>query len=368
VTRDIADSVDWVNDLTVDMWNLSSPPVVGSTYIKRVVEFNRGTQALSSTNQYDYETQAPYSFATVAPSTYQPGISRATWDNPLALPLVSRQYDVTHSVPVSVPINTLLVYTDTIFPVTGDTTWWDNNLLKIDNTVGSYDPNYKEVSPEGTGPQGYISLSDSVLEYVIHFQNIGNYYATNIRITDQIDSDLEISTMRVVYSTHLQQTHINASGEIEFYFPNINLPALSMDSIESNGFVVYTIHLKPGLAPGTEIENSADIYFDFNPPITTNTTLNTIFTTGVDEHPALTAVSVFPNPNDGSFSVYFPNEISGEIVIRLFNITGQTIMERRESVAGRSLLKIEESNLTSGVYFLQVEINGVQKNVKLVVQ
>lgn len=53
----------------------------------------------------------------------------------------------------------------------------------------------------------------------------------------------------------------------------------------SNGFVAYTIQLKSNLPAGTQITNNADIYFDFNAPIETNTTLNTIQITGLESIP-----------------------------------------------------------------------------------
>ncbi len=368
VLQNIGDTVDWVNDLTVGIWNYCSVPLVGSNFIHKVVELNLGTQSLASSNQYDYDSQTPYAFATLSPSTFNPGISRATWDDPLFLPLNETEYNVTHSVPVTVPINTQIYFTDTIFPVSGDTTWWDNNLLRIETVVGSYDPNYKEVTPRGTGPQGYISPADSVLEYVIHFQNLGNYFAENIRVTDLLDSDLDPLSLRIIYATHTCYTHINAAGEVEFNFPNIYLPAAADDSIESNGFVVFTIHLKPNLADGTQIENMANIFFDHNPPVPTNTTLNTILITGIEEMNLLSSVSVFPNPNNGSFSVYFPDEIQGIVNLQLMNMTGQLVYEREELVSGKNLVYIDQQNLAPGIYFLQTECNGSRKNMKVVVK
>jgi hypothetical protein len=44
--------------------------------------------------------------------------------------------------------------------------------------------------------------------------------------------------------------------------------------------VVFSVELQPGLAPGTVINNYADIYFEQNPAITTNTVFHTIFDCG----------------------------------------------------------------------------------------
>ena len=47
------------------------------------------------------------------------------------------------------------------------------------------------------------------------------------------------------------------------------------ESTISHGFITYRIQPKTGLADSTELKNTAFIYFDFNPAIQTNYTLNT---------------------------------------------------------------------------------------------
>ncbi len=46
------------------------------------------------------------------------------------------------------------------------------------------------------------------------------------------------------------------------------------DSHRGEGHVTFTISPKPDVAFETEFTNSADIFFDFNEPITTPTTLH----------------------------------------------------------------------------------------------
>jgi hypothetical protein len=65
-------------------------------------------------------------------------------------------------------------------------------------------------------------------------------------------------------------------GIVKFNFPNINLPDSLSDEAGSKGFVRFKVKLKDNLPLGTTIENTAYIYFDFNAPIITNTTVNTI--------------------------------------------------------------------------------------------
>lgn len=366
ITQDIADTVDWVTDLAVKMYNYDSPPVVGNSFIMRIVEFNRGTIATPSTSEYYYESQAPYVIGNPAPSALDIPLSKATFFNPLTNPLVETQTDVTHYIPVNVPFNTLLTYTDTIFPITGDTTWWDNMDFKQVLTLSSYDPNYKEVNPAGTGLPGFIAPTDSVLQYVIHFQNLGNYFADKVVITDSLDSDLDWNSLRVEYASHRQTASINSSGLLQFTFDNIFLPSVSINEIESNGLVAYTIKLKPGLSQGTEITNFADIYFDFNTPVRTNTTLNTIQITGLDK-PEEESFTIYPNPTEGIFTLLFKTTPS-DLQLSLFNMAGQEVYKTADLQSNSNQVSVHTKNLPAGVYTLTLITDGSVRNKKLIIQ
>jgi uncharacterized repeat protein (TIGR01451 family) len=111
--------------------------------------------------------------------------------------------------------------------------------------------------------------------YVVHFQNDGNNNATNVVITDTISPNLDLSTFRLVGAKHGISTFVNTTTRVvTFTFNNINLAQSAADLDGSRGYVVYSISEMPNLPIGTEIENTAYIYFDFNPAIVTNTTYN----------------------------------------------------------------------------------------------
>jgi len=63
---------------------------------------------------------------------------------------------------------------------------------------------------------------------------------------------------------------------LRFRFDDINLPDSTNDEPNSHGFVTFEISPKENLPSGTEIVNSAGIYFDFNEVIYTNEVLNTL--------------------------------------------------------------------------------------------
>ncbi len=58
---------------------------------------------------------------------------------------------------------------------------------------------------------------------------------------------------------------------VSFWFPNLSLPNSSANELASHGFVTFKIKPKSNWIAHQPINNSAQIYFDFNLPITTNT-------------------------------------------------------------------------------------------------
>lgn len=158
-----------------------------------------------------------------------------------------------------------------------------NNTFTLSQTFNfaseiacAYDPNDKQVIPAGLLDEHY-TLMGKELEYTIRFQNTGTDTAFNITITDVLDSDLDLSSFQVITSSHLMETSLNEQNRtLNFYFPNILLPDSIVNEPLSHGFIKYKISPQTNLPEGTRIENEANIFFDFNPPILTNTTLNTL--------------------------------------------------------------------------------------------
>ena len=141
----------------------------------------------------------------------------------------------------------------------------------------SWDPNEKQVSPKGYGPEGYIQ-NGTPLSYIIHFQNTGTAPARNITVNDTVDNNLDIATLQVISasgSVLVYQPELTGRV-IKFRFNDINLPDSMDNPSGSIGYISYNILPKPNLAAGTQIQNKGGIYFDYNPAVVTNSTLNTI--------------------------------------------------------------------------------------------
>jgi uncharacterized repeat protein (TIGR01451 family) len=139
----------------------------------------------------------------------------------------------------------------------------------------SYDPNDKIGYPIGIGNEHYID-NDQVLQYVIRFQNTGNAEAINVMIRDMIDDNLDYTTLNILASSFPVEVVLEYDRELVFRFDSIMLPDSSTNEINSHGFVAYSISPIENLVPNSTIRNTAEIYFDYNPPIVTNTSLHTI--------------------------------------------------------------------------------------------
>ncbi len=239
-----------------------------------------------------------------------------------------------------------------------------NNTYELEQLiVNSFDPNDKNVLQ---GPEILEEQVNDYLDYVIRFENTGTASAINVRITDTLDENLDWSTFEFINSSHDCVTSIDNGNEVEFNFENIMLPFTDEDPVGSNGYVAFRVKPKSDTVLGDIISGTAEIYFDFNLPIITNTV-----TTEVVEEEILsinsfskeeTTLQIFPNPiTKNQFKVNTEN--IGKIdSIKLFDLTGKEI-ELNAINVNETEKSFSIPDLTPGVYLLKVN-NNVSKLIK----
>jgi uncharacterized repeat protein (TIGR01451 family) len=163
----------------------------------------------------------------------------------------------------------------------------------------SYDPNDKLVRPAGTTAEHYTPTG-AALSYTVRFQNTGNDYAYQVVVVDTLAAELDLGTLQVGAVSHPYRFHVSGKGRpvLTFTFDNINLPDSTRDQAGSNGFIQFTLKPLAGLPEKTRVENFADIFFDYNPPIRTNTVFNRIYDVPAVVAPAdrLDAAAVVATP------------------------------------------------------------------------
>ena len=243
-------------------------------------------------------------------------------------------------------------------PLDVDTT---NNVYDFCyNVVNSYDPNMKEVYPVNVLPD-----YDDWFIYTIHFQNTGNAPAFNIRLRDTLDANLDINTFEIRGYSHPAIVSINGNV-LTVRFNNIMLPDSTTDYEGSMGYFQYRIKPLPNLPLGTQIENTAYIYFDYNAPIITNTTQNnfqTVVSTfnGNDDSNQL---KVFPNPANELLNISLQNSAIQNCIIT--NALGQTVYNSANEINGNHKIQLNISNLNQGVYFVKVRASNGSYNAKFI--
>ncbi len=228
--------------------------------------------------------------------------------------------------------------------------------------VYSYDPNSKSVSPQGSGPQGYIPGGHDTLTYTLHFQNTGSAEAININVIDTLDSHIDASSLKILGTSAAMTPQWLASNVVEFTFSNINLPDSGTNFAASQGAVQFKVALNTGLTPGTQIKNTGYIYFDANPAVVTNTTLNTIDSIMLQTPivpVAKNKITIYPNPAITELTIESTKQPITQITIT--NLLGQPIYQQS---ANSLLARVDVSALTPGVYFIKVNGTDVRKFVK----
>lgn len=232
----------------------------------------------------------------------------------------------------------------------------------------SFDPNDKLVHPSRIYPHrvGNFTLFEEEITYTIRFQNTGNDEAYNILITDKIDNNLDLTSLKIINSSHLDKltTKLNDGRELSFVFNDINLPDSTSNLADSQGYVSYSIKAKSGLAENTFINNSASIYFDLNPAVQTNTVQSRMVSqlpiVSVNDNALLPALTIWPNPTNGLFNI--DGLVSGNYSI--FNVFGEFIKEG--TLQGETTLDLVLES--KGVYFIVLEKNGksaIERIVKM---
>ena len=380
-TINFADTVDPIHDMHISTWDYTGPRP-GFPYQHITIVTNDGTSTETSIlagykpdGQIFGPTFVPSGIFTGAPYYY----NTASASFSLA-PGSGQEFLVNYNVPADIPLGTSVVFTDTVAYASPVTNWlsdyspWNNVNYFTTTTVGSYDPNFKEVSPKGWGPAGVITTDDSILEYMVHLQNTGSYLAENVMVKDTLDPSLDWTTLRPVYASNKCVVDIDEHGVATFTFPHINLPPSSSEPVASNAVFTYTVKQRPALPMGTHILNSASIYFDFNAPIKTKSTYNTIaWGAGVQNTAAAAsannAFTVYPNPANNTFNALINSNEAGNYTLQVSDVTGKTeISKNLHLIKGTQTITVDVNYLTSGIYFVAlIGTSGKVETQKLVI-
>ncbi|HFA49931.1 MAG TPA: T9SS type A sorting domain-containing protein [Bacteroidetes bacterium] len=228
--------------------------------------------------------------------------------------------------------------------------------------IGSYDPNDKLAFPTGVHDEHFIKQNTDI-EYMIRFQNTGTDTAFRVVIRDTLSPFLDVASVRPGASSHPYEFDISGPGVLKFTFNDILLPDSSANEAASHGFIKYRISQKENVPLGSEINNSAAIYFDFNAPVITNTTWHTVGENFVEIFVSVNnktyknaAVNIYPNPFSKTATVELKGlDMSGESTFLLYDPVGHLM---QQYIFENNKLEINGGHLPNGVYIFQIKNEG----------
>lgn len=263
-------------------------------------------------------------------------------------------------------LNTATVITDSM----GSVVFTSTDTLQ-QTLICAYDPNDKSAWPTGQGPQGYIWPAPNSIEYLIRFQNTGNDTALTVVITDQLDQHLDWTSLRPISASHPYHVEMSLGGEVSFVFEDIMLPDSNINEAASHGFVLYSIDVLPNMPRGTIVENTANIYFDFNPAVVTNTVIHTfdtleIATNELSELINTENVLIYPNPFNGIITIQ-TKDLKLPYFIEIYDLSGQ--QQFVSSLIQYESYQCDLSTLANGLYLVQIkDTEGQVKAVRKIIR
>ena len=236
-----------------------------------------------------------------------------------------------------------LYFETAIEPFTNDENNGDNLQEMKQTVVNSFDPNDKTCIE---GDQIAPAKVGSYVHYLIRFENTGTFPAENIVVKDMIDSSkFDINSLIPTDGSHQFVTKIDGN-KVEFIFENINLP---FDDANNDGYVAFKIKTKSTLVLGNTFSNSANIYFDYNFPIITNTATTTVAVPLANNDFVFNDyLKIYPNPAKNVLTIDNLKNINISS-ISIYTILGQVIQTTTNPTK-----TIDVSELKSGNYFLKI--------------
>lgn len=329
----------------------------------KIVYKNVGNTLLSGNIEFDYSFDSDYmQYVSSSPSETSEMNNVLSWDYVDLAPFEVRETTVTFTLNTptddNFPLNSddELNFEVSISPDTADETPDNNDFGLKHIVINSFDPNDIRCL------EGDFILPERVGEYVhylIRFENLGTANATNIVVNNPIDvTKFDITTLIPLNGSHDFYTRVNPDNDVEFIFENIQLP---FDDANNDGYVTYKIKTSESLVLGDTFSNQAEIYFDFNAPIITNT-----YTTHISEDELSISefnvqnTKVYPNPVNDTLTIESDAILNSAVI---YDINGREILVSSFEDVNYQL---NLSALDAGLYFLKVFSNSGHTTLEIV--
>lgn len=345
-----------VNDLDVVLYPVDhARPGFNSYYLLYFT--NNGSTNLNGTIQLTFDN-GKLSFVNANPAVQTSTASTLTWNYTNLLPFQQRIIAITFNafVPPTVNQGDVLTFTSVGNPIAGDTNPSNNTAVLNQTVVSSFDPNDKTVLEGALITQAQASKP---LHYITRFQNTGTFAANTVVIKETLDANLDWTTFEPIGASHNYTVQIKNGNELTCTFATINLPYAAANEAASHGWFAYKIKPKSTFAIGDVASSSSAIYFDYNPPILTNTVTTQIAalaTAGFGKN----NFQIYPNPAKNYFSI--ETNVTETSTYEVVDINGKTLLTG--TVTNKK--RIDTSALRSGFYLVTIKSKKATQTYKLI--
>ncbi|NHM06652.1 T9SS type A sorting domain-containing protein [Flavobacterium sp. CYK-4] len=349
------------NDLSIYIYSSSGLPRPGFVYQNTITYRNNSSQTIAS-GTVTFTKDDALSIISISETGTTPTSSGFTYDFANLLPNETRFITVAMQVPTipTISLGDLLTNTASISLLPNEINEYNNSYTLAQVVVGSYDPNDKTEAHGGKIVHSGFTAND-YLTYTIRFENTGTAEAINVKVDDVLDAQLDETSVQMIKASH-NYVLDRVGSSLSWRFDGIGLPpSVEGDDVTGHGYIVFQVKPKPGFVIGDVIPNSADIYFDFNPAIVTNTcTTEFVPFLGIDAFEN-GSFDCYPNPT--SSVVTFSSKAAPIESLEITDVSGKTLISKSIQ---NSEATIDLSNLNPGIYFAKLRSGTQEKTVKLI--
>ncbi|MBK8497770.1 MAG: T9SS type A sorting domain-containing protein [Flavobacteriales bacterium] len=328
--------------------SVASGPARPGFQVGYLVHVENQSPSSSGTTSTTFTFDPTLTFVSSTPAPTSQGGGTLTWNQSALGFFQERDLHVRLQVPPDVGlIGTVLNASASVSTANTDGDLSNNSANTAITITGSVDPNDKVAATSTRASESlYFINEDEWIDYVIRFHNTGTDTAFTIVVTDTLPSTLDPATVSLVGASHAHTWMMQGQGVLKFIFPNILLPDSNVNEPASHGLISFRIRPRLPLLPATVIQNIANIYFDFNPPVITEpSVLVAELSTGVGVLD-IGQLRLQPNPVSDQLRVFSDGCIDA---ITIIAADGRAVMRRSPRATNTT---IDVSGLRPGAYFL----------------
>lgn len=345
----------------VDLWGQDG--WIGNNTVLYIDVTNIGTMPITPQVLLNLDPQV--NFVSALPAPTNSAAQAASWALPEIQPGANVHISVTIFTSITAVPNGPMVHSVLLTIDEADVNASNNsdNMHRIAAT--SIDPNDKRVNETSITPD---HVADQIpLEYEIRFQNTGTAPAVNIVVMDSLDADWDLGTFQMIGATHPYSLWMN--GEVAVWtFANIMLADSTTNEPESHGSISYRMAPKTSLGLGDQLTNRADIYFDYNEAVLTNTTVTTVeLESGTDEAEPHGELWVVPSPGTGQFQIRWAEGGTRAATLTVLDAVGRAV--HQATLAGAQHMQpVDLRALQPGTYLAHVDDGRRTAHARFVIQ